>query len=219
MIVATTADNLSNTDCQVTDGISIITLTVRDCTPVLQTSFLSFNARIVSGTGQLYWTTTKEDLPVTYQVERSTDGVNFVTIGSLDGHQRRSATVNEYTFNDRQSISGKVYYRIMMVYDNKRKYSRSMQVSNQAARLSLTTIINPFFQSLEFEVASAENAKIHAELIDIFGKVVRKKDYIIHAGTSALRLEDIENLPPGNYIFRLHHNGEVTTRKVMKNSH
>ena len=217
VIVATTADNLSSDDCQVTDGISIITLSVLDCT-VLGTSFLSVHGRLSGGNGELSWSTSKEDLPVTYYIERSTDGISYVTAGTVAGHRQAGRSVNEYSFKDTYNISGKVYYRVVMVYGDKKKYSRSIQLTNEATRLTVSSLINPFHQSLEFDIIVTENSKIEVELVDIFGKAVRKKNFIVNTGTTSLRIDDTENLPPGSYIFRLYNKGEIITRKVLKSA-
>jgi hypothetical protein len=72
---------MANIDCQVTDGISIISLTVlTDCT-VLPTRILSFNGKTVRDYATLFWTTSREEEYLKYSIERSTDGVHFSRIG------------------------------------------------------------------------------------------------------------------------------------------
>ena len=53
VIVATTSPNLANTDCQFTDGISIITLDVMNCFIPLKIDLLTFNGKLVNDHGRL----------------------------------------------------------------------------------------------------------------------------------------------------------------------
>ena len=48
VIVATTVPNLANTNCQFTDGVSIITLNVMNCFIPLKIDLLSFNGKLVN---------------------------------------------------------------------------------------------------------------------------------------------------------------------------
>lgn len=218
VIVATTAANLSNTDCQFTDGVSIIDLSVTDCGIPLKTDFLSFNGTLVVDTGRLSWTTSEEDGPLTFFIQRSMDGINFTTAGSLNSHNNYGASVNSYSFTDPVAVQGNVYYRLLLKdQSGSEKYSRAIRLSRKDSHnFDLVTVINPFTHSLEFDISSPDDAKIEAMLIDLSGRVVKKNSFLVHAGINALRLADTENLPAGTYILRLKNNEALISRKVVK---
>ncbi|MBC7948244.1 MAG: T9SS type A sorting domain-containing protein [Chitinophagaceae bacterium] len=218
VIVATTVANLGNTACQVTDGISIINLVVEDCGIPLKTDLLSFHGKLVTDRSHLSWTTSKEDGPIKFNIERSADGNNFQIVGTVNGYTNYTSTVNSYTFIDPQPVSAKAFYRLILVDEsNTRKYSRTIQLSRQAnAGIGLVNVINPFHHSLEFDVAATGDEKIEAFLVDIFGKVIRKQVFVVHAGINALSLPNTESLPDGAYIFRVKSNEFLINRKVLK---
>lgn len=217
VIVATTALNLANPSCQVTDGISIITMDIISCGVVLKTDLLSFNGSLVNDKSRLIWTTSKEEEePVKYLVERSTDGTTFTQIGVVNGYNNDN-NLNEYSFVDPTPVNGKVYYRVVVTNstDNK-KYTRTIQLSKTGNSFALTNVINPFNQSLEFDVNSPAGAKVDAELLDMFGKIVKRKSYMVQAGVNMLRISDTEPLAAGTYILFVRSGDQIITKKVLK---
>jgi hypothetical protein len=202
-----------------TDGTSIITLSVTNCGIPLKSDLLSFNGTLVNEKGSLSWTTSKEDEPLTFAIERSDDGVNFTKIGSVNGHNNYTAPVNSYSFIDPTPITGKVYYRLALTdQSGAQKYSRTIiLIVQNGEKFMLTNIINPFNYSIEFDVTSPADAKIDVELVDLFGKTVKKNSYLIHAGVNALSLPNTENLATGTYIFRVKNSALLINRKVLKN--
>ncbi len=218
LIVATTSANLSNANCQFTDGISIINLNVLNCGVPLKTDLLSFNGKLENDKGKLFWNTSKEDEPLTFTIERSSDGYNFSTAGVITSHNNYSAETNSYSLVDPVAVTGKIYYRLIMTdQSNAKKYSRIIQLSGQdGILLSLSNIINPFKYTIEFDITTPVDTKIEVELLDLFGKMVRKNSYLVHTGINALSMTDTESLPAGTYIFRIRNNDLIINRKVLK---
>jgi hypothetical protein len=218
VVVATTTANLSDADCLFTDGISIIFLTVNNCGIPLNTDLLSFGGKLITGLSDLSWTTSKEDEPVIFNIERSNDGINFSLSGSVNSHNNYSYPVNYYSFTDPIVVTGKVFYRLnMTVESGGKKYSRIIQLDLQKNEgFGLVSVINPFNYSIEFDVTSPADTTIDVQLLDIFGKIVQKNSYRIHAGINALSILNTENLPSGTYIFRVKSNELLINRKVLK---
>jgi trimeric autotransporter adhesin len=218
VIAATTSANLSTTNCVVTDGISFLTLNVLNCGTPLKTDILSFSGKLVTDIANLNWTTSKEEEPVKYEIERSTDGVNFVLAGVVNGFNNTTSASNEYVFADPVAVNGKAYYRIAVVASGKsKKYSRTIQLSKFADKsFSVTNVLNPFNQVLDFNVTLPADTRIEAELLDLFGKVVKKKSFAVHAGLNSLSMTDTEALPNGTYILRVRSGNEVISKKMMK---
>jgi hypothetical protein len=193
---------------------------VTDCGIPLKTDLLSFNGKLVLDKGNLSWTTSKEDKPVTFIIERSNDGTSFTPIGSVSSHNNYTATINSYSFIDPVPVTGKVFYRLAITDQSAaRKYSRIINLIGQGGdNFGLATLVNPFNSSVEFDITAKNDAKVEVELIDLLGKVVRKNSFIVHAGINALSLTDTGNLPSGTYIFRVRNNEMLINRKVLKNS-
>ena len=217
VVVATRPNNLTNPNCNISDGVTI-TLRVNNCGIPLKTDLLSFNGKLVNDKGVLAWTTSKEDEPVTFMIERSNDGTSFVQIGTVNSYNNYTAAVNSYSFTDPVPINGKAYYRLVLAEQSgARKFSRTIQLNKAANEtLGLVSVINPFNSSLDFDIAAKSDAKVDAELVDLFGKVVLKATYTVHAGVNALSIPNTSVLPSGTYILRVKNNDIFINRKVLK---
>lgn len=89
----------------------------------LPVTWLNFQAINQGGNVKLLWSIAHEMNNRYFDVEFSTDGINYHTIGSLPSGGN-SSVVTDYVFNHPVSQSGKVYYRIRQVdFDGRSSYS------------------------------------------------------------------------------------------------
>jgi hypothetical protein len=217
VVVATTAANLNASSCLFTDGISIISLTVNNCAPVLDMDLLSFNGKIDKGNADLLWITSKENEPVSFNIEKSIDGIHFNSIGTVNGYGNYNAENNYYNFSDPVSISGKLWYRIAMLFDNgKKKYSRIISLKEKATEFGLNNVINPFSHELDFEIEVPENTRVEAMLTNSSGKTVRKESFTVYEGVNSLTIQDTEELPAGIYILQIKSKEKLISKKLIK---
>jgi trimeric autotransporter adhesin len=218
LVVSTTAANLSAPNCSSTDVVNTVTINYIACPWPLNVTLLSFNGKLADDKANLSWTTSKEDAPFHFDVQKSTDGTNYTTIGTVNSYSNNASETNQYSFVDPVKLDGKAHYRIVMVSnDNKRKISRVIQLTKDAKDFSFGTVINPFSNELLFEVFVPKNANIEAELIDQNGSVVKRKSFYLSSGANSLSIPDGDILSQGIYTLRLHNNdGSIITKRVMK---
>ena len=208
LVVATSITNLSDINCRSTDPSTIVTLSIIDCGPPLDTRFTSFSGKITSSKSTLKWSTNMESQPLFFDIERSTDGHTFTTIGTVNSHNDPGAAQNNYQFNDPENVTGIVYYRISMRnLDGEINYSRIIQLSVNVEKFSFVSVINPFVSSLFFDITSTNDGVVKADLIDQFGKPVKRTVFDIKAGVTQLAFENTGVLPAGIYIFRVEMDG------------
>ncbi|MES1217606.1 MAG: hypothetical protein ABUT20_19010 [Bacteroidota bacterium] len=79
-------------------------------TPV---KLLSFSAAKKDDDVQIKWTTIEEIQMDHYEIERSADGRNFATIGTVSSQQQLLQA--DYSYNDKNPLPGTAYYRLKMV--------------------------------------------------------------------------------------------------------
>jgi hypothetical protein len=217
LIVATSTTNLSDINCRSTDPNTIVTLTVIDCGPPLITKFTAFSGKITNGKATLKWTTNIENEPLYFDIEKSSDGSNFTIIGTINSYNDPGATQNNYMFPDPQDIAGNVYYRISMrTADGQASYSRILQLSGSAEVFSFVSVVNPFISVLFFDIASAKDGVLKAELIDQFGNPVKKGSFDVRAGVNQLAFDNTGLLSAGIYILRAELAGTTIYKRVMK---
>ncbi|MBL7729959.1 MAG: hypothetical protein JNM88_02185 [Chitinophagaceae bacterium] len=218
LVVATTIANLSSTTCRFTEPVGI-TLNVIDCGNILHARLISFTGKLVNERASLQWTTTGENEPLIFEIEKSFDGTNFSKTGEVPGNNDYSTPQSTYHFNDPAFITGKVFYRIKMKNaSGQAEYSRIIQLSPAGASFDFISVINPFGNELAFDVVSHRTGKAEAELIDGTGKLVRLQPIDIFAGTNSLVIPETDNLAAGVYYLRLRLGDEVIQRRVVKST-
>jgi hypothetical protein len=217
LVVATTLTNLSDANCRFTDTGNTITLTVIPCGVPLSTQLLSFSGRISNERAALKWTTTEEAEPLVFEVERSTDGILFMVMGTVNSYNDYTSEQNSYNFTDPSPLTRKTFYRIRMKnISGKSVYSRTIQLSEEVDGLSFVSVINPFGNDLSFEIAVDQTGKMEAELIDAGGKIVKKASFETGAGVNRLIIDNTELLPAGIYFLRVKMLSNTIQKRVIK---
>lgn len=217
VVVATTSANLSDDSCRFTDSGPFITLQVIECGIPLSAQLLSFSGRLVNERAALKWTTTGEDEPLQFEVEKSIDGINFFLIGTVNSYNDYASEQSTYTYTDPTPLAGKVYYRIKMKNAaGQSTYSRTIQLSIDPSPLSFLSVINPFGNELSFEISTEHNGKAEVDLIDAAGKTVRKTSFEVSSGVNRLSIENTDLLSVGIYFLRVNVAGNIIQKRVIK---
>jgi hypothetical protein len=217
LVVATTSGNLGNNNCRSTDASTIVTLSVTNCGPPLDTRFVSLTGKITDTKATLKWVAATETEQLYYDVEKSVNGSDFTIIGTVNGYNNPGASQNNYVFADPTDINGKVFYRVIMrTIDNQAVYSRIIQLSASYDDLSFVSVINPFTNELLFDVSSVRDGIAKASLVDQFGKPVKRKSFEVKEGVNQLSFDNTGILQTGVYILRIELDDKVIYKKVMK---
>jgi trimeric autotransporter adhesin len=216
MVVATTSSNLSNTNCRFTDGGNIIKIHVINCGVPLGVQMISFNGRLDNGNSLLNWSTGKETEPLSFIIERSTDGINFNIADTVRSREDYSRELNTYTWLERAPATD-VYYRVRIRNSSGQEaYTRTIRLSIVPTNFAFTTVINPFSSELRFDVSATRNGNAIAELIDPAGRTVRQLKLAVVPGINRLSIGNTGNLAAGIYVLRLQAEGVVIQKTVMK---
>lgn len=204
--------NVSGSD----DGLAIDDYSFSVNTPVPVT-YKSFNIIQAPDANILKWTTASESNNSHFDIQRSTDGKNFETIGKVKGHGN-SMKVNAYQYSDNTYLTAKtIYYRLKQVdYDGKFELSKTISISNTAAKAGISaTLPNPFNDELSVTVSSNTATTATIELMDMIGKLHHTAKEQLVAGSNLININTTD-MPDGIYFVRLTYNGETFTQKVIK---
>lgn len=150
------------------------------------------------------WQTASEVNSAYYEIQRSTDGINFETISSLEAAGYSNSLLN-YSFVDEAPIKGLNYYRIKEVdSDGRTQYSDIAVVDFYTGNslLQLAMYPNPMEENatLNFDMPSAGYATI--EVFDALGKVVFSQESSFGKGANSVALSQL-TLASGNYFVRV----------------
>ncbi len=217
LVAATTLSNLSDANCRFTDVASIITLNVIDCGILLDTKLISFTGLMIHDQAVLNWITTTVHEPLLFNIEKSNDGVHFSGIATLPGYNDHGGGQNTYSFTDTSRITGKNYYRIRMKNNGGQSaFSKIIFLSGSPDNFSFVSVINPFNNELAFNIYSDHRGPVNADLIDPYGRTVKRTSYSITTGVNHLSIGNTGRLAASIYILRVRSTGVVLQKQVLK---
>lgn len=154
----------------------------------LPTHLVSFTGRkSLKETIELKWKITDNSTPESFEVTRSSDGINFVKIGSVAG----SEYVRSYDFVDGSILSGNNYYRLRMLdRDGAVTFSTIVVVSNGAKGVYLHSVTPSVVQGrTKLNIQSSENTSMQLVVTDINGRIVHKQSISVSNGTQDVWLD------------------------------
>lgn len=178
--------------------------------PVKLTSFTA--ARDAKGVS-LSWKTSAEENSSYFDIERSVDGKNFSSIGTVTAAGNTS-TDQSYSFSDAAPADGENYYRLKIVdIDAKSEYSPIRSVGFSATALNVVVGPNPATSFVNIKVSAPGNEPYRLRLINRSGQVVFDQKY---AAASSRVQVTVSNYADGTYFVEVSNNaGLRQVNKVM----
>ncbi len=186
-----------------------------DCLGALPIFLHRFSVTKQGATNVVNWRTLLESGLEHFEVERSSDGINYWSIHSQPA--RNTEEANEYSFIDNNAPGGVNYYRLKMVErDNVIRYSMVIKVSTNLAKRSLFVSPNPVINnfSLSYQTESSGAATIHIK--DITGKILKTFTDAVTKGNNVIYIQNMADWRPGVYIISLQQGNSVEHTKFVK---
>lgn len=150
-----------------------------------------------------------------FEVQRSTDGINFSTINSFQADYLRCQQPFDYTD---PAVIGQLFYRIK-VGDIDGRFSTEKVVKVIGREITDTEIkvVSPVTGSfLQLIVAAKSNEKIGLQILNISGIIIQHLNIIPDKGVSQLEIP-FDNLPSGIYILHYQTMGKDESVRFVKN--
>ncbi len=183
---------------------------------VVPVSLLSFTASLNNNrTVNLNWKTTNEVNNKLFIVERSLDGVNFTTVGTVNA---LSNTVNNYMLVDNNPANGINYYRLKEVdKDGAFVYSKTITIDLSKEVINAFTVQpNPVISnSIVLDINSGSIGKINVVINDVSGRVLLHSFIDVTKGNQSATI-NAPSLKAGVYYISLIWENEKITQKIVK---
>jgi hypothetical protein len=148
----------------------------------------------------LNWKTAKEENFNGFDVERSTDGLDWDKIGYVQS-KHEDVAENNYALYDHNPVIGISYYRLKLIgQDGNYKYSPIRQVDLKLTNASIRILPNPIVANavMEIRTEKMETASIH--LMDANGKSIQQKSILVEPGINRVDISNWKRLPAGVYM-------------------
>jgi hypothetical protein len=169
---------------------------------------------------ELRWTTATEHNNRGFEIQRSLDKVNFVSIGFVNG-KGTTTEKTSYTFVDKNMVGGKLYYRLKQVdFNGTTQYTNTIEIDNVLDFTLSQNYPNPFNPTTVINFSLPFSANVTIDVYNPLGALVRT----ITKGNLTTGIYNVEfngsNLASGLYIYSLKaisENGKsfVSTKKMM----
>jgi hypothetical protein len=162
-----------------------------------------------NGKVELSWVTNFEQNSDRFDVERSLDGEDWKTVGTVKA-QGNSGNKTNYEFIDdagRDRANKKdLYYRLKQVdKDGKVSVSRILvvRVYNTRTLKMVSVTPNPAKNDINVNVQLNENAMVSMKVMNANGAAVITKIVKVNAGSNTFILDGSSNLKPGMYLLEV----------------
>jgi fimbrial isopeptide formation D2 family protein len=164
---------------------------------VLPVKVLSFTARRDGANNLVEWSTSNEINVDQFEVQASTDGRNFSTLGKV-----HAAGNSKYKLAHNLPAKATNYYRLKIIdKDGKFEYTVVRKINN-TGNVQLLLYPNPATDKLLVQFDTDKKATPVVEIIDVNGKVISSVTLRVDAGVSTKTI-DISGLASGNYFFKV----------------
>lgn len=173
-----------------------------DCT-LLPIELINLEATSLTNTVMVSWHTLSEASSERFIVERSPDAVTFEPIGALAA-AGYSASLSNYTFEDRSPRTGQNFYRVIMV-DNDGTSLTSPVVSARMDNRDHGILVapNPTTDILHITLDQVYDDRLEFRIVDAAGRTSKVFNTTIAKGAPHATL-DLSNLDAGMYRLVVH---------------
>jgi hypothetical protein len=218
------ADKIDESFADMEEQYPFINDFVTGKTTTLPVEFKYVLAEKVGSHVLIKWATASELNNDFFTVEKSQDGKNFETIGTVTG-AGNSNTLLTYEFVDVKPQTGTQYYRVKQTdYDGQFDHSdivsvsNSSQIENNKNSVTILTVgPNPFEEifNVDFDLSTA--GPVEVGLMNLNGSVVASEIIEGYTGGNRYTFNDTKGLEKGIYLLRLsQHNITSKAVRLMK---
>lgn len=174
-----------------------------DLGSILPVQLIYFDAKPVNRQTLLNWKVTEEFDIDHYEIERSANGLQFISLMSIKGEHNNSGTAN-YTSADQHPVNGYNYYRLKMADKlNKYKYSKIVLVNfSLGVEEQVGVNPNPAHDFIKITFSSSNNELLPINIFDAKGSLVNAKAVAVIEGKNEIAW-DVHALPAGVYMIQL----------------
>lgn len=190
--------------------------TLVDFTTPLPIELLSNEVNCDNNNVVVTWSTASETNNSFFTIEKSIDGINFVTVGYLAGAGNSTSILN-YSFTDNNSFSGISYYRLKQTDYDGTTQTFGMLTSENCNETNVSTTLNAFNDqtgNIAIVIDTDASSTYTATLFDAIGKKIAVTGIKTSKGTNTYKF-DITSINTGIYFISLENEKEKITKKIL----
>jgi Secretion system C-terminal sorting domain len=173
----------------------------------LPVTFLNFSGYKDGNKNQLQWATATEINNLGFEIQRSTDGINYSLIGFINSQAANgnSSNVLNYRFTDNNGNGNRQYYRLRQIDINTNsKLSSIIRIDgDKPLLLKIDGVFpNPATTVVNIMVSSPGKDKITFSITDVSGRMLLQKQVNVETGRNTFPI-DISQLANTTYMLKV----------------
>ena len=227
---AETTATIARIGCNGEDYSWLIKLTVTDdaglsttqtsriypnCANALPLILHKFSVTQKSSVNLVKWTTELESNIEYFEVERSNNGINFISINRQEA--RNVAGSSNYSYSDADFSSGYNYYRLKIVeHGSVIRYSVVVRTVSEDENLNLKIVPNPVVHNFSVMYKSLVDDRVTIKIRDITGRVIHTLNENVNRGQNVIYLQNLPTWPAGVYLLSVQNKEEIKQTKFVK---
>lgn len=184
---------------------------------VLPLDLVSFNLDYKKQDNQvaLYWRTLNQLNSSHFELEHSLDAKQWKTIARIDALDSKEEV--NYSFFDREAVSGDNYYRLKMLdFDLSFDYSDILVASLNFEEVhTLKVFPNPVTDNCLISFSSEEGLHTVITVFDNIGRRIISKN-LLSEGNKTMYSLNTQNLPKGVYFIQINGLAQVEFARIVK---
>ncbi len=182
---------------------------------ILPVKLIYFLGNLENDRVTLQWTVSQNESSASFEIERSEDGINFITTGTVPA-TGKSGTEN-YSYTEIMKTS-KIYYRLKM-YDKNQSAEFSKTIVLQTANLNSTAlkiINNPATDKVTIQFTATNNQPAEIRIYDMSGRLQMLQRMNVSQGNNQLSLGLSAAFKTGIYAVEMNNGTMKQSAKFIK---
>jgi len=174
-----------------------------------------FTGNAINQGNLVKWVTSTEINNDYFNLQASTNGVNFRTIATIAG-EGNSNTPIAYEHLDRAAAKGTTYYRLIQTdYDGTQSKSHVIDVSRGETAFNITDLYPiPTSDLITLQFVAPQQSEINIEVFDLIGHTLLEYQRTADGGITQMDI-NVEHLPAGVYFVSIISNDDKVTQKFV----
>ncbi len=166
----------------------------------------------------MHWTTTAEQQTAYFDVQRSSDGINFSTVAQVAAAGTSAGNHNyQYADNLGNHTQPAYFYRLKMVDNNAQfTYSSIVKLKRSNQDFLVKILQNPFHQQLLIDVTSPQLQECVLTLTDMNGRNIAQRTVVLQNGSTIIDVPGVQKAGTGAYLLTVVTTTEKRVIKVIK---
>ncbi|MEJ7828798.1 MAG: glycosyl hydrolase [Segetibacter sp.] len=190
-------------------------LTLENYATALPIVLSGFNATAKGAKTKIDWFTSSEQNNDRFEIERSSDGINYFKLAMVKG-KGNSSTGHQYIIYDNNPLKGTNYYRLLQynLDGGPTVHGVEMVSFNVAGLPTVKVYPNPSTRNLGIVLSNYEGKKVSVSIADISGKIISTESIQTNNGPRFYKLNTSRTMK-GHYILHVTGEGLQQSIKVI----